>query len=251
MIQIKENGRVDARQLYAKLELKTRFATWIHRVIETCGFEEGKEFFPNLGKTSEIGGRPTKEYEFTIDSAKEACIVGDSKKSSILRKYLISLSNKVENSDLLSHEQVLYLVKLKEVFKYVSNCKEAEKIHMDKFVKQSHSRNPFVDFHKMRNEILGLGQEEINTRLKLYCSENHVISKANNKIDKLALINKYEILRNGVWDYLTASENTQSMKLANLVSEMAKLENNTIYRKNEDTLFDKKENDVNIKLLGT
>jgi phage anti-repressor protein len=249
MIIINKDGFVEATELYRKIQSKTEYYHWINRKISDADLIEGKDFTSKL--TESTGGRPKREYFFSLDACKEICLLERNEKGKQIRRWLINLSNKVESSDLLSHEQILYLVKLKEVFKYVSNCKEAEKIHMNKFVGKSHSRNPFVDFHKMRNDILGLGQEEINTRLKLYCSENHVISKANNKIDKLALINKYEILRNGVWDYLTASENSQSMKLANLVAEMAKLENNTMYRKNEDTLFNKKETDINIKLLSS
>lgn len=71
-----------------------------------------------------------------------------------------------------------------------------------------------------------------------------------NQHDKLALLNQYDILRNGVWDYLMASgNNEQSMKLANLVRDMAKLEGVSLYRKNEDTLFSKKESNIEIKQL--
>lgn len=113
MINIKENGMVDARELHKLLEIKTRFNDWVSRVVNTCGFDDGKEFYSYLSKTisSQGGGRPTQEYDLTVDSAKEACIVGDSKKSSQVRKYLISLSNQKDNFDLLSHEQILYLVR--------------------------------------------------------------------------------------------------------------------------------------------
>lgn len=253
MINVKNNGMVDARELHKLLEIKTRFAMWISRVIETCGFEENKEFCSYLGKTisSQGGGRPTQEYDLTVDSAKEACIIGDSKKSSQVRKYLIGLSNQKDNFDLLSHEQVLYLVRLKEVFKYLSNCKESTKLHEKTFVDNSSARNPYAEFHSYRNEVLNLGKTELDTRLKEYCINNHrLVSAKMNQHDKLALLNQYDILRNGVWDYLMASgSNEQSMKLANLVRDMAKVEGISLYRKNEDTLFNKKEDNVEIKQL--
>ena len=246
MINIKANGFVDARELHSQLEIKTRFATWIERVSLVCGFEDGKELFYRLGKTnsSQGGGRPTKEYDITIDAAKEACIVGESKKSSEVRKYLIGLSNQKDSGDLLTRDQVLYLTGLKEIFKYLSNCDEATKLHKDKFVANSNSYSPYAEFNGYRNSILNLGKDDLDKRLKDYCIENHrLVSSKMNQQDKLALLDKYDILRNGVWDFLMASgADKQAIKLANLVKNMAKIDNSPVLRKNEDTLFDKKDN---------
>ena len=38
------------------------------------GFTEGNEFFPKLGETSEQGGRPSVDYEISIDMAKHICM---------------------------------------------------------------------------------------------------------------------------------------------------------------------------------
>jgi len=55
MINIKDNGLVDSRELHSTLEIKTRFNDWINRVIAVCGFEDGKEFlFKNLDITAPI-----------------------------------------------------------------------------------------------------------------------------------------------------------------------------------------------------
>lgn len=35
------------------------------------GFEEGKDFYSKMSKTSEQGGRPATDYEVSIDMAKE------------------------------------------------------------------------------------------------------------------------------------------------------------------------------------
>ena len=48
---------------------------------------------------------------------------------------------------------------------------------------------------------------------------------------------------------MACGNNEQSMKLANLVRDMAKLEGVSLYRKNEDTLFSKKESNIEIKQL--
>lgn len=252
MIEVQNNGFVSARQLHSKLEIKTKFTMWIERAIQVCGLEEGKEFFPFLGKTlsSQGGGRPTQEYDLTIDAAKEVCIIGESKHAGAMRKYLIGLSNQVDTSDLLTHDQVLYLVKLKEVFKYINNCKEATKLHTEKFVSMSDAKNPYAEFHLFRNDILKLGKEEIDERLRLYCAEHFINPKAKTTTEKLAIIDKFEVLRNGVWDFLMASGSQQSLKLANLAMNMAKLDHTPIYRNNETNLFQQKQSELNVKQLA-
>lgn len=46
------------------------------------GFEEGKDFSPNLAKTSssEKGGRPSTDYALTLDCAKEISMLQRSEK---------------------------------------------------------------------------------------------------------------------------------------------------------------------------
>lgn len=39
------------------------------------GFEEGKDFYSKMSKTSEQGGRPATDYEVSIDMAKEICMI--------------------------------------------------------------------------------------------------------------------------------------------------------------------------------
>jgi anti-repressor protein len=74
---------VNARDLHERLGVGKRFADWIKNRIEECGFEEGREYFPNLGKTSPnengfspnlgktspLDGRPKIEYLLTVQAA--------------------------------------------------------------------------------------------------------------------------------------------------------------------------------------
>ena len=130
----------------------------------------------------------------------------------------------------------------------MANCKQATSIHMEKFAAESNNGKwAYADFHKMRNNLLGLGKDELNKRLQAYCVENSAYTNAKNKSDKLFLLDKYEILRNGIWDYLMANNSEQSMKLATLAMKMAKLEGTPIARNNEADLFRTKETGVDIR----
>ena len=69
---------VNARELHAKLEVKTRFDMWVQRAIEKYGFELETDFCTNLSGST--GGRPSTEYIVSLDMAKELCMLDDSAK---------------------------------------------------------------------------------------------------------------------------------------------------------------------------
>jgi len=104
------NLYVDARKLHQKLNISTKFTMWIERRIEEYGFEEGLEFFPNLGKTSKgsKGGRPTLEYQLSISMAQELCILDNSEIGKSIRLYLLQLLNE-KNNPLSALEGVPFL----------------------------------------------------------------------------------------------------------------------------------------------
>ena len=85
-----ETMTVSARDLHEKLEIGTKFTTWFERMCE-YGFEEGKEFFPKMGETSEMGGRPQTDYEITVDMAKQICMIQRTEKGKEVRQYFIDL----------------------------------------------------------------------------------------------------------------------------------------------------------------
>lgn len=81
---------VSARELHEKLNISTRFNDWFHRMCE-YGFEEGKEFYSKMSKTSEQGGRPATDYEISMDMAKEICMIQRTPEGKKVRQYLIDL----------------------------------------------------------------------------------------------------------------------------------------------------------------
>lgn len=243
-IETKLGQSVKATELYDFLELrKADYSRFIkNELTENAYATIEKDYYACMQSNNEgKKGNFRKEYYLHIDFAKKLCMVSRSKKGNEVRNYLVNLTKQVENNDLLTHEQVLLLSKLKVVFSYVSECKKSEQLHLSTFVENSNSKNPFAEFHKYRNEILKLDPATVDERLKQYCIENQrPLPKANSKVEKLIILDKYEVLRNGVWDYLTATNEKQAMKLANLVQEMARIENLTMSRINEQNLMNQK-----------
>jgi hypothetical protein len=157
---------------------------------------------------------------------------------------LKELERQKNSFELLSHNQILALVQLKEVFKYVAHQELIEDAHKDVFAAQSGSNNPFADFHKWRNEILDIDAKKIDERIKEFCERNKIaVTKKilnKNKRDKILTLDSYEAVRNAVWDFLSIKGDVNALNLANLVSDMMRVENGEVLRKNEDTLFEQK-----------
>jgi len=78
---------IDARDLYEKLGVKSRFNDWINNRIKDYGYVENEDFFSHLGEST--GGRPGKEYSLTVETAQELAIVENNEKGREIRKYLI------------------------------------------------------------------------------------------------------------------------------------------------------------------
>lgn len=66
-----------------------------------------------------------RDYEFTLDAAKEICSLERNEKGKQIRRWLIDLSNQRENKDLLTHDEVVMLSVLKTL--YVENQTEITK----------------------------------------------------------------------------------------------------------------------------
>lgn len=106
-INDEEVNAVNARELWQKLESKQKFADWIKGRIGEYNFEEGKDFFINLGKSH---GRPLKEYVISLDMAKELAMVENNEQGRKIRRYFIEVEKqyrKQENEKLPTPEVLM------------------------------------------------------------------------------------------------------------------------------------------------
>lgn len=82
---------ISARELHSTLNIGTKFTTWFERMCE-YGFTEGNEFFPKMGETSkQCGGRPSADYDISVDMAKQICMIQRTPEGKAVRQYLIDL----------------------------------------------------------------------------------------------------------------------------------------------------------------
>lgn len=80
---------VSARELHDQLHIGTRFNDWFSRMTE-YGFVEGTDFYSKMSKTDN-GGRPSTDYEISVDMAKQICMIQRTPEGKAVRQYLIDL----------------------------------------------------------------------------------------------------------------------------------------------------------------
>lgn len=93
-----EVNSVDARELHEFLESKQQFADWIKaKVLNSLFFEENVDYigFRNVTNNSK-GGRPSKDYALTIETAKKVAMAEQTARGNEVREYFIELQTKAE-----------------------------------------------------------------------------------------------------------------------------------------------------------
>lgn len=83
-----EKQTVSARDLHERLNIESNFTTWFKRMCE-YGFNEETDFFPK--KEESTGGRPSTDYEISLDMAKQICMIQRTPEGKECRQYLIDL----------------------------------------------------------------------------------------------------------------------------------------------------------------
>jgi phage anti-repressor protein len=255
MITVKENGMISAREIYNFIEVKSRFRGWVSEALEFIDAKEDKDFSRYNGEST--GGRPSIEYDLTIDCAKELCLTQRSDKSKELRRWLINLSNQVENASLVSHQQVIQLVRMVKIFAVYEFRKQALDKNKTNYLANALLNNPnrnkeriYAEFNTWRNEVLKTGKQALSERVKEYCLiERKRIPTKFTQEEALALLGEYEQIKNAVWDLLSSQNKSEETikNICSLAQELAKEIKPFMERLNESNLFFQKIDDNEIK----
>ncbi len=94
---------VSARELYEFLEVRTDFTDWCKRNNDYLDFQENINyivFLKNEENLDSLGGRPSKDYFYTIDAAKEISMLQRSEKGKEARKYFIECERQLKEQKL-------------------------------------------------------------------------------------------------------------------------------------------------------
>jgi len=94
-----EIAAVNARNLWEKLEVKSKFADWIIDKTSQAHLTEGSDYLVFLQKEKNLqGGRPSKEYVISLDSAKHIAMLEGNEKGKEIRQYFIDFEKKAKEA---------------------------------------------------------------------------------------------------------------------------------------------------------
>ena len=226
MLKINDNKRINAKDIYSFVEAKTEFHKWIKRCINYADLKENIDFWSKLGEST--GGRPLTSYEFTINAAKEVCIVSATSKAKELRRWLIEIGSKRENLELVTVKEAAFAMKVVNCLKFIDNQKEAYSLHKNSFVEENNNTiNPkfiYAEFAKYRAKIVGWDKDKTDKAINEYLNNhsgynrNKVLTK--DMSTKLSVIDIGEAIRVAVLDILYSKKEDET--LANNFSVLCK-----------------------------
>lgn len=92
----------DARELHGFLEVGKRFASWITERLTEYKFVENQDYISfSQNREKPQGGRPTKDYHLTLDTAKELAMVERNEKGRQIRRYFIECEKQLRQQQTL------------------------------------------------------------------------------------------------------------------------------------------------------
>nr|DAZ15530.1 MAG TPA: KilAC domain protein [Caudoviricetes sp.] len=150
-----EQPTVSARELHEKLNIETPFKKWIDRMCE-YGFEDGKDFWTKMSEST--GGRPSTEYDLTIDMAKQICMIQRTPEGRECRQYFIDLE-KAWNTP-----EIIMARGLKAAHKMIAD--------QDKIIERMRPKEIFADAVAASKQSILIGQ-----LAKLICQNGHEIGQ--------------------------------------------------------------------------
>lgn len=248
MLKINANNKVSGLEIHRTIESRNkRFDIWVKRAIEYADLKPNIDFSTKVYEST--GGRPFTDYEFTIDAAKEICLLERNEKGKQIRRWLIDISKQVENAGLVSRQQVLEIVKMIKVFSVYEHRKMALAKNSENYIANAIAIHPeysknknllFTKFHQWRNEVLQTGKEVLAERIKEYCLiERKRIPAKFTQDEALTLMGDYEQIKNAVWVLLCSQGKSEEIinNICALAHDLAKEMKPFLERLNESNMF--------------
>jgi phage anti-repressor protein len=258
MLKINENNRIDAKDIYSFVEVKTRFHAWLKRCLEYADLKDGEDFVLLMKQST--GGRPETSYEFTIDAAKEICIVSATSKAKELRRWLIGLSKQRDNLELVTVKEAAFAMKVVNCLKYIENQKEAYSIHKNSFVEENNDKiNPkyiYAEFAKYRAKIVGWDKEKTDKAINEYLNEHSGYNRnrllKEDMPTKISIMDIGEAIRIAVLDILYSKneDSTLAENFSILCKKLAKEMEIKPDKENSKNLFRDKEQLESVKSIS-
>jgi len=249
MVELKDyEGRklASAMDLHKALGIKKKFSTWFKQNKERAMLEDVTDFVSY--KKQSTGGRPSTDYYLTERAALDLVLISGGKNAKQVRDELIKIFQSRKSLNLITTDEAALAFEYIKFFKYIENQRQALAEHQEVFIQANGvSKYIYADFAKYRAQIVGWDKKKVDEAVKLYLSEHYSDSLRGivkrNMSEKLSIVDINEAIRVSILDLLFSrgTESNLANNFANMVKDLAKKMNTIAYRKNENNLFQHKE----------
>jgi phage anti-repressor protein len=246
MIKVNNNNRVNARDVYNFVGVKTRFNDWIKNSLYFVGAIEKIDFYYFSSKST--GGRPAIDYELTLKCAKEICLVQPNEKSKELRLWLIELSEKRETLEHITVKEAALAIKVINCLKYIDKQKECFVEHKNHYIEGRKDENYiYQEFAKYRAKIVGWDKDKIDNALNNFLIEHVGYNRTKiltmSMSDKMSVMDIGEAIKIAVLDILYSKDTDSKLaqNFSNLCKKLAKEMQVQPEKTNQKNLFRDKE----------
>lgn len=137
-----ETPTVSARDLHEQLHIKTAFKDWFPRMCE-YGFEDGKDFSSKMSEST--GGRPSKEYDISIDMAKQICMIQRTQEGKEIRQYFLDLEKAWNTPEQIMARALKMADRTIESVKAQCKFLGEQVIEQQKIITELHPKANYVD----------------------------------------------------------------------------------------------------------
>lgn len=226
MINVNEQNQVSARELQDALKIKSRFNDWIKRMFD-YGFEEQKDYKAITQKKVTAQGNETSynDYLLTLDTAKEIAMIQRTPQGKEIREYLVSLSNKKDDGELLTHPELISLIEIMRASGIADFRSIAKSKHIEKYIPENPKGKDYAIANIQRNTICGIDKKEIEIKLAQIGKKFKTIEKGIIQVDK------YDLIRIAVIDVMLhfGKSETYAKNVANLAKTLAQTDKSIVF----------------------
>lgn len=185
---------VNMRELHKWLGVKKDFSDWVKYRIKQYDFIDGEDFSTILGKST--GGRPTTDYIFKLEPAKEIAMVENNEKGKQIRRYFIQVEEKFKQTSInlsqLSPEMRLFNQMFQAMAKAQLEAAETKRIAIE----------AKTGLEQAKQVISNIKETVISEPEQWRAHINIMFNKICEHINGLPDCNKYQDVRNETYDLL-------------------------------------------------
>jgi phage anti-repressor protein len=197
-----EVNSINAKELHAFLEVKSKFNDWITARITKYNFIKNEDYI-TLSEISDKldGGRPSPDYILSLDMAKELSMVENNDKGRKIRKYFIRIEEQYKEEQKLLNQPINQLLPAEIEQRNIKALKSSIDITADLFMLDTTNKLLFAqnEFYKHNLSVphiplLTIKSENEILYFKTQIYEKFNCQKGNPELKKQinAILTEYE-----------------------------------------------------------